>query len=101
MRPWVLDRRFANEEVPFIADLDVVPVAQPKPISRRLRCKQPRRGIPVRNYAASWSWYVRGNVVTRHAKRLIVQFMAANCGKTKRGEDEYFADDDGNKQSRE
>ena len=30
MRPWVLDRRFANDEVPFIADLNVIPVAQPK-----------------------------------------------------------------------
>ena len=39
----VLDRRYANGEVPFIADLDVIPIAQPRSVARRLRGKQPRR----------------------------------------------------------
>ena len=36
-----------------------------------------------RSFAAAWRWYVRGNIVSRHAQRLIVQFMAACCGKSK------------------
>ena len=39
-----------------------------------------------RSYAAAWSWYVRGNIVSRHALRIIVQFMAACCGKSKTGD---------------
>eukprot|EP00973_Karenia_brevis_P021010 2889124-Karenia_brevis.AAC.1 len=35
----------------------------------------------------TWSWYVRGNVVSKHSARLIKQFMAACCGKTTQKED--------------
>ena len=31
-----------------------------------------------------WRWYVRGHVVSQHAKRIIIQFMAACCGKSTR-----------------
>lgn len=55
----------------------------------RLRGKTPcpAQAQPARSYAESWRQYIRGNVVSRHAKRIIVQFMAANCGKTNRCED--------------
>ena len=35
-----------------------------------------------RSYGAAWSWYIRGHVVSLHAKRLIIQFIAACCGKS-------------------
>ncbi len=41
-----------------------------------------------RSFANSWKWYVRGHVVSHHAVRIIVQFMAANCGKSGRNHDE-------------
>ena len=52
----------------------------------RHRSKQPET---TRSYAASWAWYVRGNVVSRHAAKIIVQFMAACSGSSKRTEDKY------------
>ena len=78
LRPWVLDRRFATQEVPHLADLDLVS-------RRRLQGKQHmhRAEEPLRSYAQAWRKYVRGRVVSHHAKRLIVQFMAACCGKSK------------------
>ena len=36
-----------------------------------------------RSYSVAWSWYVRGHVVSFNAERLIVQFLAASCGKSK------------------
>ena len=49
------------------------------------------------SYEASWSWYVRGNVVTQHAKKLIVQFMAASCGKLNRHDDNDSPDEERSK----
>ncbi len=92
MRPWVLDSRIATAEVPHIRDLDVVPCSAPAAAllrRRRLRDKQKAPDALRRSYAESWRWYVRGHVVSHHAQRLIVQFLAASCGKSKRqpGED--------------
>ena len=36
----------------------------------------------------AWRTYIRGHVVTRHAARLITQFMAACCGTTKNHDNE-------------
>ena len=44
----------------------------PRPISKEESC----------SYASAWSTYVRGNVVTEHAAKLIKQMMAACCGKS-------------------
>ena len=41
-----------------------------------------------RKFEAAWRTYVRGHVVSRHAKEMIVQFMAACCGKSKRTDDD-------------
>jgi hypothetical protein len=53
----------------------------------RLFTKTSGAAAPVRSFSQSWRWYVRGNVVSQHAKRLIAQFMAACCGKSSREHD--------------
>ena len=63
MRPWTLLRGTATAAVPHLADLDKI------------------AGKPA-GHAASWSWYLRGHVVSEHAATLIAQFMAACCGRS-------------------
>ena len=86
LRPWVLDHRFAIAEVPHTTILDVVPGATAA-VRVRLLGKHAPQATQRRSYAEAWRWYVRGHVVSQHATRLIVQFMAACCGKSKGGED--------------
>ena len=90
MRPWVLDKTMATPEVPHITDLDLLPERH-CPLQKkryRLQGKQspPIQTGPRRSFSESWRHYLRGNVVSRHACKIIVQFMAANCGKTSRTE---------------
>ena len=95
MRPWTLDPSIATEEVPHIANLDrvqrstscVLEAADPGAVRRRVTSKA---NIP--SFAAAWSQYVRGNVVSQHAARLITQFMAACCGRSSKRDND---DDDG------
>ena len=54
----------------------------------RLRSKTADETQPQRSYAMAWRTYIRGHVVTRHAARLITQFMAACCGTTKSHDNE-------------
>ena len=69
--------------MPHIRDLDLARRAS-KPL-RRVLAKATSDGQPeLRSYSEAWSTYVRGRVVSRHAARLITQFMAACCGKSKR-----------------
>ena len=77
MRPWVLERVWATAVVPHIADLDL----------QTLPSSEPASASASRNYTGAWRHYVRGRVVTHHAKRLVVQFMAACCGKSSAGRD--------------
>ena len=51
---------------------------------RRLLGKTAPPDAAIRCYLQSWRWYVRGHVVSQHAKRIIIQFMAACCGKSTR-----------------
>ena len=66
LRPWVLDSTHAQISpfVPHLGDLDLVCTTD------------------ARSYSQAWSWYVRGHIVSRHACRIIMQFMAACCGKS-------------------
>ena len=80
LRPWVLDDACATEEVPHIRSLDLLPD------SKRLRTKVTKDSY-FRSYASTWSWYVRGNVVTEHARQIIVQFMAACIGSSGKHEE--------------
>ena len=80
LRPWVLDKNLATREVPHISDLDVLP--DTVPLRKRVRGKSTGTPGATRSYELSWRWYIRGHVVSQHAARLIVQFMAACCGKS-------------------
>ena len=84
MRPWFLDCASATKHVPHILDLNVVPSCLAPEVFQRnlLRRKQPPLSLQPRSFKASWTWYIRGHVVSKHAARIIVQFMAANCGRS-------------------
>ena len=83
LRPWVLDARWATQgRVPHITDLNLVhaePEAEPgEAVRRRLRGKQESHdATALRSFDQAWRAYIRGQVVSKHAKQLIVQFMAA------------------------
>jgi hypothetical protein len=110
MRPWVLDPAMATEEVPHISNLNFVGMAAPVQTEgiksepkRRLRHKQvcpnsyrTAQELP-RSFQDAWRGYIRGNVVSCHSKRLIVQFLAASCGKAKQVEQ---ADEDSGRMER-
>ena len=84
MRPWVLDATHESIYVPHLRNLGFIPCAQPDSVKRR-RLTQKQTG-PLsgrRRYEAAWRWYLRGHIVSRHAQRLITQFLAASCGKSK------------------
>ena len=85
LRPWVLDpaKACAQGHVPHIRDLDLARRAS-KPLRRVLTKTTSDCEPELRSYSEAWSTYVRGRVVSRHAARLITQFMAACCGKSKR-----------------
>ena len=84
MRPWTLLPEWSSAQVPLIQDLDLHPEATIPPPRRRLRQKTSASTptAPQRSFYASWRWYIRGHVVSEHAQRIIVQFMAANCGRS-------------------
>ena len=80
MRPWTLIKHYANRFVPFLADLDVVPNRNPRRYSAK---KAPRSADVIpRSFHAAWKWYIDGNIVSEHQRRIIVQFMSVNCGRS-------------------
>ena len=84
MRPWVLDPNDVSASVPHILDLDLLPSPPEPPARRTFRVKTTDPATRRRNMSEAWSSYVRGHIVSHHAKKIITQFMAANCGKSKR-----------------
>ena len=91
LRPWVLAREDATVSVPHITDLDR-PLPAPAlaveadPCDKRRRVSKKTSPEGIRSYQAAWASYVRGRIVSMHARRIIVQFMAACCGKSSRHE---------------
>ena len=86
LRPWVMDANWETPGiVPYVTHLDIVPAPETMPVKRRrLHGKQQSPTTSERrSFQASWHWYIHGHVVSRHAERIIVQFMMANCGKSK------------------
>ena len=93
LRPWVLERRDASSAVPHITELNLVPASHlcvrtgwsindnTPFVFRRVRCKS-AHSID-RSFVCAWRNYIRGRIVSKHAKRMITQFMAACCGKSK------------------
>ena len=89
MRPWTLITAFASRHVPHLRFLNV-----PVPVLRcfRLRHKTTPVGQPPRSFAAAWTFYIRGNVVSRHQRKIIVQFMSMNCSRSQTRDDDASAD---------
>ena len=109
LKPWVLERQDATVAVPHTTDLNVLSArhlcvrtgcadtvkpprhlcvrtgcadsAKPPLVLRRVTQKQ-TTGVD-RSFALSWRVYIRGHIVSSHSKRIIAQFMAACCGKSK------------------
>ena len=84
MRPWTLCSEFACDHVPLLRDLNVVPgtaISSDAPRTR-MRKKMLPAWVCRRNFAEAWQWYLRGNIVSRHQQRIIVQFMSLNCGRS-------------------
>jgi len=77
LRPWTLLETFACKDVPLLQMLDIYTLQQS--IRRRLRGKQ-EPYVKSRSFQRTWRHYIRGNVVSLHAARIITQFMAANAG---------------------
>lgn len=72
LQPWVLDPSWAVPGiVPHISCLNKV---EEDIGEERTTCY---------SYSLAWKRYITQNIVSRHAHRIIVQFMAACCGKSK------------------
>ena len=70
LQPWVLESSWALPGiVPHICWLNEV---------KDQTCEE---SICLYSYSEAWKKYISQNIVSRHAHRIIVQFMAANCGK--------------------
>ena len=66
LQPWVLEKAWAVPHVvPHLSDLNEV------------REETDIDDIPDRSYSEAWKKYISQNIVSRHAHRIIVQFMAA------------------------
>ena len=73
LRPWTLVPAWADKKyVPYICDLNLIPG---KRIA--IRGKQPPPVPGTYSYDKAWRQYISEGVVSRHAHRLIVQFMVA------------------------
>ena len=69
LRPWVLRNEDQIKFVPHILNL---------PSVRRVLGREHLRvwrKVPDWSWQSAWSTYIRGHVVSEHARRLIVQFM--------------------------
>ena len=72
LQPWVLEPTWASPGVvPHISCLnEVLNETDPEIV-----CSH--------SYSEAWKKYISQNIVSRHAHRIIIQFMAACCGKSK------------------
>ena len=74
-RVWTRLRGLAPSCVPNIADMDIVPGRNDR---KRLNRKTPAAdAMGERSFEICWKTYIRGQVPSQHAKRLIRQFMVA------------------------
>ena len=66
--------------VPHLTELNTIrswnePMSGPK----RRRCKSVPVNLPRCSHRTAWKDYVRGHIVSEHAKRIILHFLVANC----------------------
>ena len=67
-RPWTLNRQHATETVPYLGHLDRI-------YEVRISGKKQSDRHPI-GYRTAWKHYVRGNVVSHHAERIIRNFLS-------------------------
>ena len=113
MRPWALNISLATAEVMHLAELSAPmetvvarleaqtpaqPTAPLEPVSARLEAQTPAphsaAPAPQCSHAASWDWYVRGNIISKHAQRYIVNLLNACCIQDRRANEEAEEDSD-------
>ena len=94
LRPWVLEPAWATASVPYLGKLDCIPLPKPSLPQRRLRGKQSCEN-EANGYAKASRWYIRGHVGSLHSQRLIIQFLAACCGKSTTREAAEDEEDEG------
>ena len=96
LRPWVLYDKWTSAEVPLISQLHMIPKMAEVP--RWIQGKRNKRkcseattkyGIKYENvgFRAAWKHYVRGNVVSECAVKLIRNYLTT-CSTHKHGDDE-------------
>ena len=72
LQPWVLQSSWAVPGiVPHICSLN------------KVEDQSSAESTCMYSYSEAWKKYISQNIVSRHAHRIIVQFMAACCGKSK------------------
>ena len=86
MRPWSLCPEWAETHAPYIGNLERVPREHMSPdlqsVIRAAGFSAETLQEEVRSHEFSWRSYIRGHVMSLHAKRLVVQFIAACCGRS-------------------
>ena len=97
LRPWVLSQADVCAHVPHLTDLNSVriwtlPMSGPK----RRRCKSAPLEIDRCSHRAAWKEYVRGHIVSEHAKRIILHFLVGNCCYSMK---EHYNDEPGNEKA--
>ena len=95
LRCWVLPRQHASAHVPHLADLDLPSAflpAEPQRTKLRLTGKTPPPELAARSFHVAWREYIRGHVVSEHARQVIVNFMGA-CTSTSRGDKDSDAEE--------
>ena len=74
LRPWTLISEHASLHVPYLLDLDVVLSASFAQLQRH-KVKKPRLLVPERSMVAAWRDYIHRHIVSKHALRLIRNFV--------------------------
>ena len=76
LRPWTLLRHQATVHVPFLSDLNVV-ITTALPYRRRVSSKATVAASPTarRSFAIAWEDYQKHHIVSKHALKLIRNFM--------------------------
>ena len=102
LRPWTLGAD-ADKFVPHLLQLAQLPpefAAMPEeerrrnPYGKRIRGKAWAMQPPRASWSDAWEWYIRGNVVTEHARGVITDFLTATLARTA-SHDESDDEDEG------
>jgi hypothetical protein len=102
LRPWTLGAD-ADKYVPHLLqlaqlppDFDLMPEEERRrsPYGKRIRGKAWAMQPPRASWSEAWEWYIRGNVVTDHARDVITDFLTTTLARTA-SHDESDDEDEG------